>query len=1136
MDQPENSNSDVDPDAHDKDNNRESQNLSIDSDKISADSSVLSREITQQGVNDSASSVETSQDQASGHFSVQVDKNSGDNNILSMEITQQGDTGQSHDDNECSGTTVNDGSSSVETSQDPASGHFSVQDDKNSGDNNILSMEITQQGDTGQSHDDNECSGTTVNDGSSSVETSQDPASGHFSVQDDKNNGDNNILSIEKTPQGNTGQSHKNNECMDDDCVSSMEISQKQATGVQSDKISGDTNELSRKINWQVDVGCHSEGDQSSDNNEFSDAAPPENVGDNDDTGESSDEFLDARNDHELSVEEKTKEHAVGNFDFQGGEEENKKMINLLPEQESQINNQFNVQQNQGPQQGNMSGNQYGVQHGQGYQTGPYSQEVFMPAQKQQGYPNPMPNQQQNPGLALYPRQQGYAPLMPQQQQNQAWPPPRGAPPPGHGYMNPMSRPEGFSPAQGPPGYMGPMPRPQGGPPGYMSPMPRPQGGPPGYMSPVPRPQYQTPPSAPGPAWSPPRHGPAPRHMTNPYPYEQDDHSEHTAFPQNPPAQVAPDSQSSHQPSNDPPASQHEQGSTTIRVFGFGKAISPDFIKSHFSSENNSGGGDIKEFKHDSKKNAVYITFYDEKVAKRVLSKKSHKIHKQKLKVELYDESTVEEKKTEPINSIIVRGKERALKDEDVETVEMYFENKRKSGGGSIEKLQHDKNKKAIYITFEEEGVAQSVLRKVHKIGKTTLKVELYNQSTVDEKKTEPINSIVVRGKERALKDEDVETVELYFENKRKSGGGSIEKLQHDRKKKAIYIIFEEEGVAQRVMSKAPHKIGERTLQVELFDASSAVEETETKAINSIVVKGFKETEDTETVEMYFESTKKSGGGSVERIQYDKNKGVIHITFEEEGVAERVVGRQHKLQGRVLTVMLDTAEEEEDTSEEPDDPLTTVVVKGCDSNISNDSITLYFENKRRGGGVNIEKIQREENGLIYITFETEDDVKKVMEKSHRIEGNRLTMQVYHPPKMYQDKFLLTNIPDSTSPEMICNFIEAKVHCQVAEDDSILYGEDPGVVLVSVEDKIDFKEVSTNLTKKKLAGHTLEVRRVPVSKSIIVKNVPAEISADALRMYFENKRRSGGGDILNFDLHTKQGCATITFEEEQGKNS
>ncbi|XP_041369652.1 uncharacterized protein LOC121383626 [Gigantopelta aegis] len=785
------------------------------------------------------------------------------------------------------------------------------------------------------------------------------------------------------------------------------------------------------------------------------------------------------------------------------------------------------------------------------------------------------------------------APLMPHQQQNQAWPPPRGAPPPGHGYMNPMSRPEGFSPAQGSPGYM--------------SPMPRPQGGPPGYMSPVPRPQYQTPRSAPSPVWSPPRHGSAPRHMANPYPYEQDDHSEHTAFPQNPLAQVAPDSQSSHQPSNDPPASQHEQAYLQVQVINT-KSLCPgnphqlavthiiykainiinlnvtkrvkkshkihkeklkvelydestvdekktepinsivvrgkeralkdedvETVELYFENKRKSGGGSIEKLQHDKNKKAIYITFKEEGVAQSVL-RKVHKIGKTTLKVELYDESTVDEKKTEPINSIVVRGKERALKDEDVETVELYFENKRKSGGGSIEKLQHDKNKKAIYITFGEEGVAQRVLRKVHKIGKTTLKVELYDESTVDEKKTEPINSIVVRGKERALKDEDIETVELYFENKRKSGGGSIEKLQHDRKKKAIYITFEEEGVAQRVMSKAPHKIGERSLQVELFDASSAVEETETKAINSIVVKGFKETEDTETVEMYFENTKKSGGGSVERIQYDKNKGVIHIMFEEEGVAERVVGRQHKLQGRVLTVMLDTAEEEEDTSEEPDDPLTTVVVKGCDSNISNDSIILYFENKRRGGGVNIEKIQREENGLVYITFETEDDVKKVMEKSHRIEGNRLTMQVYHPPKMYQDKFLLTNIPDSTSPEMICNFIEAKVHCQVAENDGILYGEDPGVVLVSVEDKIDFKEVSMNLTKRKFEAHTLEVRRVPVSKSIIVKNVPAEISADVIRMYFENKRRSGGGDILNVDLHTKQGCATITFEEEQATSA
>ena len=51
-------------------------------------------------------------------------------------------------------------------------------------------------------------------------------------------------------------------------------------------------------------------------------------------------------------------------------------------------------------------------------------------------------------------------------------------------------------------------------------------------------------------------------------------------------------------------------------------------------------------------------------------------------------------------------------------------------------------------------------------------------------------------------------------------------------------------------------------------------------------------------------------------------------------------------------------------------------------------------------------------------------------------------------------------------------------------------------------------------------------------TIIVSGVPSPISEDTLLFYFENSRRSGGGDVS--EIHYKdKGEAVITFSEVKG---
>ncbi|OWF52052.1 Intersectin-1 [Mizuhopecten yessoensis] len=77
----------------------------------------------------------------------------------------------------------------------------------------------------------------------------------------------------------------------------------------------------------------------------------------------------------------------------------------------------------------------------------------------------------------------------------------------------------------------------------------------------------------------------------------------------------------------------------------------------------------------------------------------------------------------------------------------------------------------------------------------------------------------------------------------------------------------------------------------------------------------------------------------------------------------------------------------------------TIEVRGMDKLTSNDTVELYFESKRAvGRPVDIENFdasKREKDGVIFITYENEEVVHKVCQKTHKLDGKTLTVQTYH---------------------------------------------------------------------------------------------------------------------------------------------
>lgn len=52
-------------------------------------------------------------------------------------------------------------------------------------------------------------------------------------------------------------------------------------------------------------------------------------------------------------------------------------------------------------------------------------------------------------------------------------------------------------------------------------------------------------------------------------------------------------------------------------------------------------------------------------------------------------------------------------------------------------------------------------------------------------------------------------------------------------------------------------------------------------------------------------------------------------------------------------------------------------------------------------------------------------------------------------------------------------------------------------------------------------------------TIMASGILPSSTDDAIRNYFENSRRSGGGEICDFNFYAEEGIAVITFSEVEG---
>ena len=72
------------------------------------------------------------------------------------------------------------------------------------------------------------------------------------------------------------------------------------------------------------------------------------------------------------------------------------------------------------------------------------------------------------------------------------------------------------------------------------------------------------------------------------------------------------------------------------------------------------------------------------------------------------------------------------------------------------------------------------------------------------------------------------------------------------------------------------------------------------------------------------------------------------------------------------------------------------------------------------------------------------------------------------------------------------------------------------------------------TRSKLNESEITLAEVTPPATVMIRNLPLDISRDVLELYFSNRRRSDGGQVVDVTLEDENQHALVTFADYKGE--
>lgn len=426
----------------------------------------------------------------------------------------------------------------------------------------------------------------------------------------------------------------------------------------------------------------------------------------------------------------------------------------------------------------------------------------------------------------------------------------------------------------------------------------------------------------------------------------------------------------------------------TVLVEGLGEDADEEWVIMVCENKR-TGGGDVEEVKL-LENGVALVTFTDSSVAAGLLVRSTITISGLTLRISEPQSTSVEpviladpepNRSLGPVEELhcdtLQVHASPSLPSEDV--LMTYFESRRASGG-EIKKLTiHDDGESAT-IVFKDPKVLWSVLKKEHKLGSTELQVSaLESLKELDDAQS---CAVEANGIPTHL---SKDTVMMFFENKRQTGGDTVDVIFYDQLNGRAVLTYESSEVALRVSKKQSVVLEGQSIQVKLLQPMppppivvGAVDP------NKLLAKYLPMIFDDAELADYL---KEPSGKDIVKVSRSRSPSVAVIVFSGvPGLLDYIACRRHVTKKPFLDRMI---------SVQKVALCTQIIAFPLVPSLSDDMVQLHFESPRYGGGLIRDCSFHRNDGYVIITYEDRTVIDRVVRGQHSIDGHELRVDYYN---------------------------------------------------------------------------------------------------------------------------------------------
>ncbi|KAK2830085.1 hypothetical protein Q5P01_018016 [Channa striata] len=202
----------------------------------------------------------------------------------------------------------------------------------------------------------------------------------------------------------------------------------------------------------------------------------------------------------------------------------------------------------------------------------------------------------------------------------------------------------------------------------------------------------------------------------------------------------------------------------------------------------------------------------------------------------------------------------------------------------------------------------------------------------------------------------------------------------------------------------------------------------------------------------------------------------------------------------------------------------TVEVLSLPETVDEELLSLYFENKRSGGGPLVSVEKRGDRAIL--VFEDAKAAAKVLSKGNHILHNVELIVRKAAPKD-RCRLLLRGVNPKTIDDMVELYVENMLGLD-ATDYTLYPSPARDVILIHLTHPFskDFQSLSARISGRALDGAKVTLEQIEQPDSILVKNLHPGTTSDLLNLYFESTR--GGNQRVKDVTMLSEDSAKVTF--------